>query len=294
MLIDELRARVRLEYARECAVEPARECAGEPAVRTLIMGILNVTPDSFSDGGRYAEPGPAVDRAQSMIEDGADILDVGGESSRPGAEPLSPEAEWARVGAVLTTLAATGACISIDTYHAETARRAVELGARIVNDITALRGDPRMAEVVASAGCGCVLMHMRGTPQTMQQSPRYEDIIDDIGAFFEERLSFAVRAGIAEESLWLDPGFGFGKTPRHNLEILRRLSEFKKFGRPLMVGTSNKATIGAVLATPVHDRLEGTAATVALAIANGADCVRVHDVRAMTRVARMADAIVHR
>ena len=280
MLIDELRARIRLQY-------------GEPAARTLIMGILNVTPNSFSDGGRYAEPGSAVDHAQSMIDDGADIVDVGGESSRPGAAPVSAEAEWARVTTVFKALAATDTCISIDTYHAETARRALESGARMVNDITALRGDPEMAEVVASAGCDCVLMHMQGAPQTMQQSPRYDDVIDDISAFFEERLSFAVGAGIAEESLWLDPGFGFGKTPQHNLEILRRLAEFKKFGRPLLIGTSNKGTIGAVLVTPVNDRLEGTAATVALAIANGADCVRVHDVRAMTRVVRMADAIVH-
>ena len=280
MLIDKLRARTRLEY-------------GEPAARTLIMGVLNVTPDSFSDGGRYAEPGSAVNHAQSMIQDGADIIDVGGESSRPGAEPLSAETEWARVSTVFKALATTEACISIDTYHAETARRALELGARIVNDVTALRGDPQMADLVASACCDCVLMHMLGTPQTMQQNPRYEDVIDDICAFFEERLSFAVRAGIDEEALWLDPGFGFGKTPRHNLEILLRLGEFKKFGRPLLVGTSNKGTIGAVLGTPVNDRLEGTAATVALAIANGADCVRVHDVRAMTRVARMTDAVVH-
>ena len=280
MLIDQLRARIRLEY-------------GEPAARTLIMGVLNVTPDSFSDGGRYAEPGSAVNHAQSMIQDGADIIDVGGESSRPGAEPLSAETEWARVSTVFKVLATTEACISIDTYHAETARHALELGARIVNDITALRGDPQMAEVVASAGCDCVLMHMQGTPQTMQQNPRYEDVIDEISAFFEERLSFAVRAGIAEEALWLDPGFGFGKTPHHNLEILRRLGEFKEFGRPLLVGTSNKGTIGAVLGAPLNDRREGTAATVALAIANGADCVRVHDVRAMTRAARMTDATVH-
>jgi dihydropteroate synthase len=280
MLIDELRARLRLDY-------------GEPAARTLVMGILNVTPDSFSDGGRYAEPRPAVDHAQSMIRDGADIVDVGGESSRPAAAPLSAEAEWARVAGPLGALAAIDACISIDTYHAETARRAVALGARIVNDITALRGDSRMAEVVASSGCACVLMHMQGMPQTMQIDPRYDDVVDDICAFFDERLAFAMRAGIDENALWLDPGFGFGKTPGHNLEILRRLSEFKKFGRPLLVGTSNKGTIGAVLGTPVDDRLEGTAATVAIAIANGADCVRVHDVRAMTRVARMTDAIVH-
>lgn len=280
MLTDQLRARIRLEY-------------GEPAARTLIMGILNVTPDSFSDSGRYAEAGLAVDYAHSMIEDGADIIDVGGESSRPGAEPISPQAEWERVSVVFKALVTTDACISVDTYHAETARRALELGARIVNDVTALRGDPRMAEIVASACCDCVLMHMQGTPQTMQQNPRYKDVIDDISAFFDERLSFAVRAGIDEDALWLDPGFGFGKTPHHNLEILRRLGEFKKFGRFLLIGTSNKGTIGAVLGTPVNDRLEGTAATVALAIANGADCVRVHDVRAMMRVARITDAVVH-
>jgi dihydropteroate synthase len=197
------------------------------------------------------------------------------------------------VSVVFKALATTDACISVDTYHAETARRALEMGARIVNDVTALRGDPRMAEIVASACCDCVLMHMQGTPQTMQQNPRYKDVIDDISAFFDERLSFAVRAGIDEDALWLDPGFGFGKTPHHNLEILRRLGEFKKFGRPLLIGTSNKGTIGAVLGTPVNDRLEGTAATVALAIANGADCVRVHDVRAMMRVARITDAVVH-
>ena len=199
MLVDELRARVRLEY-------------GEPAARTLIMGILNVTPDSFSDGGQHAEPGLAVDHAHAMIRDGADIVDVGGESARPGAEPLSAEAEWARVGTVLKAITIADTSISIDTYHAETARRALELGARIVNDITALRGDPRMAEVVASGGCDCVLMHMLGTPQTMQQDPRYEDVVDDICAFFDERLCFAVRAGIDEKRLWLDPGFGFGKT----------------------------------------------------------------------------------
>lgn len=279
MLIDELRARVRPEYA-------------EPAARTLVMGILNVTPDSFSDGGRFFSPESALDRAKALMEDGADIVDVGGESSRPGAELVSAEAEWGRVGPVLEALSCAGACVSIDTYHAETARRALDSGARIVNDITALRGDADMAGVVASAGCDCVLMHMQGTPQSMQKNPQYKDVVDDICGFFEQRLAFAVKAGIAEERLWLDPGFGFGKTARHNLDILRRLGEFKKFGRPLLIGTSNKGTIGLVTGRPVEDRLEGTAATVAVAIVKGADCVRVHDVRGMARVARMTDAIV--
>jgi len=161
----------------------------------------------------------------------------------------------------------------------------------MVNDITALRGDPAMAEVVAESGCLCVLMHMQGTPETMQRAPVYEDVVDDVCAFFEERLGAATRAGIREEQLWLDPGFGFGKTVQHNLDIVRRLREFKRFGRPLLIGTSNKSTIGRVLGVPLEERVEGTAATVAAAVLNGVDAVRVHDVRVMARVAAMSDAI---
>jgi len=256
------------------------------------MGIINVTPDSFYDGGQAPEPEAACSRATQMLEDGADILDIGGESSRPGADPVSPDAEWARVGPAIQALGALDCPISIDTYHAETARRALDLGAAMVNDITALRGDPGMAGVVASAGCDCVLMHMLGEPRTMQSAPRYRDVVDDICAFFEERLAFATGEGIDEAAIWLDPGFGFGKTPEHNLALLRRLGEFKRLGRPIMVGTSNKSTIGAVLDAPVDDRREGTAATVAIAIAHGADCIRVHDVQAMARVAKMSDAVV--
>lgn len=259
------------------------------------MGVMNVTPDSFYSPSRVAgDPSAIVKHAQTMIEDGADILDIGGESTRPGAEPVGLEEELSRVVPVLEALSGHGFRISIDTYRAETARRALALGATMVNDITALRGDPEMAAVVAESGAECVLMHMQGTPQTMQKAPQYGDIIEDICGFFDERLESAQRAGIAEDRLWLDPGFGFGKTVRHNLTVLRRLSAFKRFGRPLLVGTSNKSTIGKVLGTPVEDRLEGTAATVALAIANGADAVRVHDVRAMARVARMCDAVVGR
>ncbi|NUM53951.1 MAG: dihydropteroate synthase [Candidatus Hydrogenedentes bacterium] len=267
---------------------------GAPSVarETLIMGVLNVTPDSFSDGGKYSSAEAAVAHAREMAAEGAHIVDVGGESSRPGAEPLDPNEEQGRVLPVIEQIAAERIPISIDTYHADTARRALSLGAGMVNDITALRGDPGMAEVVAEAACTCVLMHMLGTPRTMQRAPRYNDVVDDICRFFDERIRYATKTGIREEAIWLDPGFGFGKTPAHNLEILRRLSEFKKFGRPILIGTSNKSTIGEVLGVAVDDRMEGTAATVAIAIAHGADAVRVHDVKRMARVAKMTDAIV--
>lgn len=260
--------------------------------RTLVMGVLNVTPDSFCDGGRFDVPERAVERAIEMTAEGVDLIDVGGESSRPGAAPIDPEEERARVVPVLRHMAQRGLTFSIDTYHAETARAALEFGARMVNDITALRGDPAMADVIAGAGCSCVLMHMLGTPKTMQSDPRYNDVVDDICAFFEERMAYAIRSGIAERAIWLDPGFGFGKTVEHNLELLRRLDEFKRLGRPLLIGTSNKSTIGAVLGLPVDERTEGTAATVAVAILKGADMVRVHDVKRMVRVARMTDAII--
>jgi len=255
------------------------------------MGILNITPDSFYEGSRVFDVSAALGRARAMVEAGADMLDVGGESTRPYAERLTAEDECARVAPVLEALRDVGAPVSVDTYHAQTARRALALGVRMVNDISAFRLDPDLASVVAEAGCEYVLMHMQGTPGTMQDAPAYGDVIDDICAFFEERLAFAVAQGIKEENIWLDPGFGFGKTVDHNLTILRRLDEFKKFGRPLLVGTSNKGTIGAVLGTPIDDRLEGTAATVAISIWNGADAIRVHDVKAMGRVARMTEAI---
>jgi len=263
-----------------------------PAPKTLVMGILNATPDSFYDGGKIRGAESALEIARQMIADGVDLFDVGGESSRPGAEPVPGAEEIRRVTPILESLKDLEKPVSIDTYHARTARHALAMGATMVNDITALRGDPEMGEVVAAAGCACVLMHMLGEPRTMQARPHYADVVDDICAFFEERLEYAVRQGIPEDALWLDPGFGFGKTTEHNLTLLRRLREFRRFGRPVRIGTSNKSTLGAVLGTTVDDRSEGTAATVAMAIANGADCVRVHDVRAMARVAKMADAIV--
>ena len=260
--------------------------------KTILLGVMNITPDSFYDGGKLDNPEAALVQAKNMLADGADWLDIGGESSRPGADPVGLEEELRRVLPVLEALHPLNAALSIDTYRAETARQALAQGARMVNDISALRMDPDMAAVVAEADCNCILMHMRGDPKTMQQAPEYDDVIDTICAFFEERLNYAIAQGIKEERIWLDPGFGFGKTVAHNCEILRRLAEFKRFGRPILIGTSNKSTIGAILDLPVEDRMEGTAATVAISIANGADAIRVHDVKTMARVAKMSDAIV--
>lgn len=255
------------------------------------MGVINVTPDSFYDGGKIQTPEAARTHAERLRQEGADWLDVGGESSRPGADPVRMEEELRRVLPVLEALTGIGVPVSIDTYRAETARRALALGAAMVNDISALRGDPEMAGVVAESGCWCVLMHMQGTPRNMQEAPKYGDVVSEVCAFFEERMAAAIQAGVREDRIWLDPGFGFGKTAGHNLELIRRLPEFKKFGRPVLIGTSNKSTIGKVLDLPVDDRLEGTAATVAIAVFQGADAIRVHDVKTMKRVARMSEAI---
>ena len=218
---------------------------------TRIMGVLNTAPDSFYPDSRVASPDEALARATQMIADGAHMIDVGGESSRPGAKPVGLEIEIERVVPVVERLAGLDATISVDTYRAETARRAIAAGARMINDITGLRGDPDMAGVIVDAGVECVIMHMLGTPETMQRDPVYTDVVDDIRAFFDERIAFAIRSGIDEAQIWLDPGFGFGKTVEHNLKLLRRLSEFRALGRPLLVGTSNKSIIGAVLGLPV-------------------------------------------
>ena len=261
--------------------------------KTLVMGILNVTPDSFSDGGLYAEPERAVEHAVEMIKAGADIIDVGGESTRPGADPVSAEEERRRVLPVIQALRRrSDVLISIDTYKAEVACAALDAGADIVNDISGLGFDEEMPGVVASTGAGLVLMHIRGTPRTMQQNPVYQDVVNEIGEIFAERLAKAEKAGISPEQVVLDPGIGFGKKLQHNLEILRRLKEFRRFERPILIGPSRKSFIGAILDLPPDQRLEGTAAAVAVGIANGADVVRVHDVREMVRVVRVADAIV--
>ena len=265
----------------------------EPETRTYVMGVLNVTPDSFSDGGLYFAPEAALAKAVSVEREGGDMLDVGAESSRPGSQPLTVEQERERLFPLLDRIAERVRIpVSIDTYKAETAEAALDAGATIVNDITALRGDPRMGEVVAQSGCPVVLMHMLGTPATMQTNPVYESVVDDICSFFEERIAYAESLGIGR--IMIDPGIGFGKTLEHNLEIIRNLRSFRGFGKPVLVGVSRKSFIGSVLDLPVEERLEGTAAAVTVSILNGADIVRVHDVKEMVRVARMTDALAER
>jgi dihydropteroate synthase len=261
--------------------------------KTLIMGILNATPDSFSGDGLGSDVEAGLERAAQMVADGADILDIGGESTRPGAEAVPAEEELARVVPLIKRIAAElEVAISIDTTKAAVAREALAQGACIVNDVTGLRGDTEMAQVAAQANAGVVIMHIKGTPRDMQQDPRYNDLMGEITAYLAEGIVLAKTAGIADEQIMVDPGIGFSKTMAHNLEILRRLGELRGLGYPILVGTSRKATIGKLLGTEAQDRKEGTAATVALAIAAGAEVVRVHDVKEMARVAKVADAIV--
>jgi dihydropteroate synthase len=267
--------------------------------RTLVMGVLNVTPDSFSDGGLFADTDAAVAHARAMVADGADILDIGGESTRPATfadrSPLAPEEEIRRIVPVIARIASDipGVPISIDTYKAEVAQAAINAGATAINDISGLAYDPDMAAVAARAGVPVILMHLPGKPREIPAEPHYDDIVADIAAYFRVRIQAARDAGIADDHILLDPGIGFGKNASNNLEILRRLAEFKSLGYPIVVGASRKRFIGKVLGIDdPADRVEGTAATVALSIAAGADIVRVHDVRAMARVARMTDAIV--
>lgn len=273
---------------------------GKPAVpqlpeigeRTLIMGILNVTPDSFSDGGQYQDTETAIRHGIRMAEDGADVIDIGGESSRPGSDPVSVDEELSRVIPVIETLAKKiEISISIDTFKPDVARAALDAGASIINDITGL-ADERMRSLAAERKVPTVIMHMKGAPRNMQENPEYEDVISEIMAFFRERIALAVEAGLPEEYIIIDPGIGFGKTLEHNLEIIRDLADFKTLGRPILVGTSRKAFIGKILGgLPPTERLQGTAATVAISIANGANIIRVHDVKEMSQVAKMADAL---
>jgi dihydropteroate synthase len=267
--------------------------------RTLVMGILNVTPDSFSDGGQFFAPEVAVAHAAQMVADGADILDIGGESTRPATfasqTPLAPEEELRRILPVIQALSERlpDVPLSVDTYKAEVARQAVAAGAVMVNDISALRADPDMARTVAELGTPVCLMHLLGLPMAIPKHPEYGDVVAEVGAHLRERAAAAQAAGIALEHIVLDPGFGFGKTVQHNLELLRRLRELTTLGYPLLVGTSRKSTLGKVLGDlPPEDRLEGTAATVAVAIAYGAALVRVHDIKPLSRVVKMTDAIV--
>ncbi len=255
------------------------------------MGVVNVTPDSFSDGGKFLDAAAAIRHGEGLLRDGAAILDVGGESTRPGAEPVDEAEELRRVVPVVEGLAGQG-LVSIDTSKAAVAVAAIEAGASIVNDVTALAGDAEMARVCAGVGVGVVLMHMPGNPRTMQDDPRYEDVVDEVRAFLAGRVELAVAAGIAEERVWIDPGIGFGKTLEHNLELLRRLGELRELGRPLVVGTSRKSFIGRVDGSAVEDRIGGTIASSVLAAAEGADVLRVHDVAEMAQALRVAAAIL--
>jgi dihydropteroate synthase len=261
-------------------------------VNTQIMGVVNVTPDSFSDGGLYLDPGAAIAHGRELAEAGADILDVGGESTRPGAAAVAVEEELHRVEPVVAGLADLGVAISVDTSKAPVAAAALDAGATIVNDVTALRGDPEMAELVADRGAGLVLMHMAGDPRTMQVNPEYGDVVAEVREFLAARLAAATAAGVDESRIWLDPGIGFGKTDRHNFELLRGIDQLAALGRPILVGTSRKGFIGRADGSETDDRLGGTIATSILAAAAGATVLRVHDVREMSQALTVASAVL--
>lgn len=282
--------------AEDSAHRPVSELLADSGTEFLVMGVVNVTPDSFSDGGQYLDAELAVAHGLKLQDEGAAILDVGGESTRPGALPVPLDEELRRIVPVLEALAAAGvdALLSVDTSKAHVAQRALQAGATFVNDVTALRGDPEMASVVAAAGVDCCLMHMLGDPRTMQHDPRYKDVVDDVKAFLEERLNFAVSQGIALERIVLDPGIGFGKTVAHNLELLRRVDELVALGRPILVGSSRKSFIGKLTRRPVDERAAGTIATNVLAYAGGARIFRVHDVAPVYDALTVAAATVRR
>ena len=264
----------------------------ELSERPVVMGVVNVTPDSFFDGGRYAKPDAAIRHALRLAEEGADLLDIGAESTRPGAESIDEGEERRRLMPVVTAVAkAVRIPISVDTRKSTVARAALEAGAVIVNDVSALQADPAMAVLVATTGAGVVLMHMQGTPRTMQKSPAYEDVVGEVAEFFRERIRFCRERGIGQDQIVLDPGIGFGKLLIHNLTLLGQLETFLPFGRPILVGVSMKSFIGQVLDRPVEERSWGTAAAIALAVSHGARILRVHDVAAMKEVVTMAAAI---
>ncbi|HEU4735647.1 MAG TPA: dihydropteroate synthase [Solirubrobacterales bacterium] len=256
-----------------------------------LMGVVNVTPDSFSDGGQYLDPAAAIRHGEELFRDGAEILDVGGESTRPGAVEVDEAEELRRVEPVVRALAG-GATVSIDTSKLAVAEAALDAGASIVNDVTAFQRDPGMAGLCAERGVGVVLMHMPGNPRTMQDDPRYDDVVDDVKAFLAARMEFAAEEGVAEELIWLDPGIGFGKTLEHNLELLRRLGELRDLGRPLVIGTSRKSFIGKVDGSGVEDRIGGSIASSVLAATEGADVLRVHDVAEMSQALAVARAVL--
>ena len=290
-----------------------RELAFDFGGRARVMGVLNLTPDSFSDGGRFMDPAAALAHARGMIREGAEMIDLGAESTRPGSAAVPADEQWRRLEPVLGPLVAelrgplageargadpgaageptrTAVALSIDTSSAEVAGRALEAGAHVINDVTAL-GEPRMAEVIARAGAGVVLMHMRGTPATMQADPHYEDVAREVAAWLAGRLERAALAGIAAERIALDPGIGFGKTTRHNLELIARLRELAALGRPIVVGASRKRFLGEITGKPVDERLAAGLAAVAIAAFEGASVIRTHDVAATARAIAVARAL---
>jgi dihydropteroate synthase len=261
----------------------------------LVMGIVNVTPDSFFDGGRFCDPQEAVAHAVRLVEEGADLLDIGAESTRPGALPVDEEEELLRLIPVVSAVAkAVSVPVSVDTSKAAVARAAIDAGAVMVNDVTALRGDKAMAEVVAKTGAGLVLMHMKGTPESMQRAPHYDDVVDDVARFLGERARFAMDRGVRHERIVLDPGIGFGKSLAHNVDLLANLHAFLQLGFPILVGPSRKGFIGQLARRSVEGRAWGTAAVVALAVEQGVSILRVHDVTEMKDVVTVAGAIARR
>ena len=263
--------------------------------RPFLMGVVNVTPDSFFDGGRYDDPQRAVEHALRLVEEGADLLDIGAESTRPGAVPVDEREECHRLIPVVAAVAkAVSVPISVDTSKAEVARAAIDAGAVMVNDVTALRGDGAMVEVVAEAEVGLVLMHMQGTPETMQKAPRYDDVVGEVAQFLTERARWAIAHGVARDRIVLDPGIGFGKTLQHNLDLLANLHAFVHLEFPVLVGPSRKGFIGQLTDQAVEARAWGTAAAVALAVEQGANILRVHDIGPMKDVVRVAVAIAQR
>jgi dihydropteroate synthase len=260
--------------------------------RTLVMGVINVTPDSFSDGGKFYDSNVAITHAKHLVSEGADIIDVGGESTRPGSESVSLDEEMRRVIPVIEGISKdVNAPVSIDTCKSTVAKAALDAGACIINDISAMRSDPKIASVASEYSSPLILMHMQGTPKDMQKNPQYDDIMEDIKKFLKARVDFAISKGVPRENIIIDPGIGFGKTLEHNYDIIRRLEELEQLNLPILIGTSRKSFIGNTLGLDVDDRLEGTLATITMSIVNGADIVRVHDVKEAVRTAKMTDAI---
>lgn len=260
--------------------------------RTLVMGIVNVTPDSFSDGGRFFDSEKAIEQAKLLANQGADIIDIGGESTRPGSESVTLEEEKRRVIPVIEGITGeVNVPISIDTCKSEVAKTALNKGASIINDISAMRFDSKIVDVALEHDVPIILMHMKGTPKNMQSNPSYTSVMREIKEFLRDRVEFAVSKGMERDSIIIDPGIGFGKTTEHNYEIIKKLRELKELDLPILIGPSRKSFIGNTLGTDVDDRLEGTLATITMCVMNGADMVRVHDVKEVLRVVRMTDAI---